>query len=221
MKTLKQIYSEWLERKALLFDNIIRRHREVDFRSSVGFIDPTATIRVPDYYSAPKKLFFYEHTDLDEGARFIISQHSEKGKFIMMPHSEVAAGLTVITNTHSREIGVWFGDTEKKYDFDINKDIVIEEDAWLGANVTLVVGAHVGRGAVIGAGSVCNRKIPPYAVAMGNPAKIIGFVFTPDEAIEHEEKLYPEEKRLRHEVLERNYRMYYTERLDEIKDILK
>ena len=52
--------------------------------------------------------------------------------------------------------------------------IVIEDDAWIGANAIIVSGAHVGRGAVIGAGSVVTGVIPPYAIAAGVPARVIG-----------------------------------------------
>lgn len=221
MKSLKQIYSWWLERKALFFDNIIKRHREADFRSQVGYMDVTADIQTPAYCPVPQKVFFYENTFLDQGAQLVVSAYGEKGKFVMMPHSEAAVGLTVVTNGHVREIGEFFGDTERRRTSDKNTDIFVEEDVWIGANVILLPGCRVGRGAVIGAGAVCNKKIPPYAIAMGNPAKVIGFVFTPDEVIEHEEKLYPEEKRLRREVLEQNYERYYTSRLEEIKDLLK
>jgi len=49
--------------------------------------------------------------------------------------------------------------------------ITIEDDCWVGANVTFLDGAVVGRGCVIGAGSVVRGKIPPYCIAIGVPAK--------------------------------------------------
>jgi acetyltransferase-like isoleucine patch superfamily enzyme len=49
--------------------------------------------------------------------------------------------------------------------------IVVEDDCWIGSNVTLLDGAHVGRGCVIGAGSVVKGKIPNYAIAVGAPAR--------------------------------------------------
>jgi len=56
----------------------------------------------------------------------------------------------------------------------IAKDIFIDEDAWLNANVTVLGGVTIGKGAVIGAGSVVTKDIPPYSIAVGNPARIIG-----------------------------------------------
>lgn len=52
--------------------------------------------------------------------------------------------------------------------------IIIDEDVWLGRGVTVLLGVHIGVGAIIGAGSVVTRDVPPYAVAAGNPAKVIG-----------------------------------------------
>jgi len=49
--------------------------------------------------------------------------------------------------------------------------IVIEDDVWLGAGVTVVDGVTVGRGSIIGAGAVVTSDIPPYSIAVGIPAK--------------------------------------------------
>lgn len=51
------------------------------------------------------------------------------------------------------------------------KGIIIEDDVWLGANVTVVDGVTVGRGSIIGAGAVVTQNIPPYSIAVGTPAR--------------------------------------------------
>lgn len=51
--------------------------------------------------------------------------------------------------------------------------IVIEDGAWLGARVTLLDGAHIGQGAVIGAGAVVRGPIPAGAIAVGVPARVV------------------------------------------------
>ena len=53
------------------------------------------------------------------------------------------------------------------------KKIIIEEDCWLGANVKVLAGVHIGKGCVIGAGSVVTHDIEPFSVAVGVPARII------------------------------------------------
>jgi len=52
--------------------------------------------------------------------------------------------------------------------------IMVGDDVWIGANAVVLPDVEVGMGAVIGAGSVVNKNIPPYAVAGGVPAKQVG-----------------------------------------------
>jgi acetyltransferase-like isoleucine patch superfamily enzyme len=52
-------------------------------------------------------------------------------------------------------------------------DIVIEDDVWLGLGVIVLDGVTIGHGAVIGAGAVVTKSIPPFAVAVGVPARVI------------------------------------------------
>ena len=51
--------------------------------------------------------------------------------------------------------------------------IIIEDEVWIGANVVVVAGVTIGKHSVIAAGSVVTKNIPPYCVAVGNPAKVI------------------------------------------------
>lgn len=51
--------------------------------------------------------------------------------------------------------------------------IVIEDDVWIGANSIVTAGVTIGKHSVIGGGSVVTKDVPPYSVAVGNPAKII------------------------------------------------
>ena len=54
-------------------------------------------------------------------------------------------------------------------------DIVIEDDAWLGLSVQVLDGVTIGRGAVIGAGAIVTRDVPPLAIAAGVPARVLGY----------------------------------------------
>jgi maltose O-acetyltransferase len=57
--------------------------------------------------------------------------------------------------------------------------IVIEDDAWIGARVTILKGVRIGRGAVVGAASVVTNDIPPLAIAVGNPCRVVRFRAVP------------------------------------------
>ncbi|KAK1933799.1 Maltose O-acetyltransferase [Phytophthora citrophthora] len=62
---------------------------------------------------------------------------------------------------------------ERSSGLEIGKPITIEDDVWIGGNATVVPGVTIGRGAVIGAGSVVTKDVPPMCVYAGNPAKFI------------------------------------------------
>ena len=57
-------------------------------------------------------------------------------------------------------------------------DIIIENDVWIGAKSTIMPGVKINSGAVVAAGSVVTKDVPPYAVVGGNPARIIKYRFT-------------------------------------------
>lgn len=65
-------------------------------------------------------------------------------------------------------------------DFISKGSVLIEEDVWIGANVSILSGVSVGRGSVIGAGSVVTSNIPRYSVAVGNPCRVIKKRFSED-----------------------------------------
>ena len=58
---------------------------------------------------------------------------------------------------------------------DILLEVNIGKDVWIGANCVILGGVTIGDGAVIGAGSVVTKSIPKYAIAVGNPAKVIRY----------------------------------------------
>lgn len=52
---------------------------------------------------------------------------------------------------------------------------VVEKGASIGANATILPGVRIGRNAMVGAGAVVTRSVPPHAVVVGNPARIVGY----------------------------------------------
>lgn len=53
------------------------------------------------------------------------------------------------------------------------KEIIIDDDSWIGANSTIVAGVHIGKHAIVAGGSVVTKDVPPYTIVAGNPAKVI------------------------------------------------
>ena len=53
------------------------------------------------------------------------------------------------------------------------KEIVIEDDVWIGANAVIIGGVTVGTGTIVGAGAVVTKDVPPFSVVGGAPARVI------------------------------------------------
>lgn len=90
--------------------------------------------------------------------------HALIGENVMIaPHVMLAGGYH---NTSRTDIPIMLqGDGSKG-------PIIIEDDVWIGANTVIMDGVTIGKGSVIGAGSVVTKNIEPYKIAFGNPAKI-------------------------------------------------
>jgi acyl-[acyl carrier protein]--UDP-N-acetylglucosamine O-acyltransferase len=60
-------------------------------------------------------------------------------------------------------------------------EIIVGHDVWIGANAVILSGVNIGNGAVVAAGAVVNKDVPPYAVVGGVPAKLIKMRFEPEQ----------------------------------------
>ena len=125
----------------------------------------------------------------------------------------ISEGVKILTHNH-----------EFDYDADdmtkgcILTPLTIQDHVWVGARAIIMPGVReIGRGAIISSDSYVNAKVPPYAIVMGNPAKIVGFKLTPDEVREEEERHYPAEERTDLEQYEKVYNKYFIDRIKDIK----
>lgn len=97
----------------------------------------------------------------------------------------------IITGNHQvNQIGKYIIDVEKKTEC-CDADVVIEDDVWIGAGTIILKGVRIGRGSVIGAGSVVTKDTQPYSINAGNPCRKIRMRFTDFEIEEHEKRLKP------------------------------
>lgn len=105
--------------------------------------------------------------------------------------------LTIMTGNHPFDlIGSYIADNKKaeieKKGGDISgydSDVIIEEDVWIGCNVTILKGVHLGRGSIVSAGSVVTKSFPPYSIIGGVPAKLIKKRWNSDAEIEEHERM--------------------------------
>jgi len=66
---------------------------------------------------------------------------------------------------------------DRRLEVGISKPVVMEDNVWIGTGVMILKGITIGRDAVVGAGAVVTKDVPPGAIAAGNPARIIGSVY--------------------------------------------
>lgn len=69
---------------------------------------------------------------------------------------------------------------EEKYEATSKGDIIISDDVWIGYGAMILSGVNIGQGAVVAAGAVVTKDVPPYAIVGGLPAKILKYRFAED-----------------------------------------
>ncbi len=166
--------------------------------SSVCFIKNTITrtnIEVGDYT-------YYDDVDgADKFEEHVIYHYEFLGdKLIIGKFCQIASGIKIIMNGANHRMSSvttypfnimgngWEKVTPKLKDLSFKGDTVIGNDVWIGKNVTILPGVHIGDGAIIGANSVVTKDIPAYHIAGGNPCKIIRKRFE-DELINYLEEI--------------------------------
>lgn len=86
--------------------------------------------------------------------------------------NHVLIGQTVNMHAENHQ----FGDASRRIDQQgvSYQGIVVEDDVWIGSKATILDGVTISRGAVVGAGAVVTKSVPPYAIVAGVPAKVVG-----------------------------------------------
>ena len=148
------------------------------FYDFVGLgMQPCFTVGAGTYTSELNFTVFYN--ELGEIPHFLL------GRF-----SSLARGITCVTGANHSYKNVssfpfdtnvvrnLFGDVEPVPNTRPNHyQVIVGHDVWIGMNATILGGVKIGNGAVVGAGSVVTRDVPPYAIVAGNPARIVKYRF--------------------------------------------
>lgn len=84
-------------------------------------------------------------------------------------HVNLAQGITITALNHN------FDDSEKRIDQQgiSTKEVVLEDDIWVGANAVILPGVTIGKHAVVAAGAIVTKDVPPHSLVAGVPAKVI------------------------------------------------
>lgn len=107
-----------------------------------------------------------KYSSVAHGIKFIVGLNHDSSSASTYPFQEVFEGM--------------IGKNADLHPQCNHCQIIIGNDVWIGAYATIMGGVKIGNGAVIGAGAVVAKDVPPYAVVVGNPARVIRYRF--DEA---------------------------------------
>lgn len=145
------------------------------------------TILVGDY------TYYDDNTGAERFEEHVTHHYDFNGdKLIIGKFCAIAKGIEFIMNGANHRMnsattypfnimgGGWETFTPGLEELPLKGDTVVGNDVWIGQNVTVMPGVHIGDGAIIGANSVVASDVPPYHIAGGNPCKIIRKRFDDD-----------------------------------------
>lgn len=190
--------------------NFIAYHKSwFPARERFGSIAPNCMLHYPIHAETPESVYIEENTRVRSGTCFI---NAPTEKVIIRKYTAIGPGAVFIPGNHTSTVGVPHFLLGLSHVNDRSKDIIVEEDCWVGANVTLLAGAHLGRGCVVASGCIVSKEIPPYAVVVGTPQRIIAKKFDIEGIIEHEKVLYRPEERMTRQQLEDIFVEYFVDK---------
>jgi acetyltransferase-like isoleucine patch superfamily enzyme len=151
------------------------------------------------------------------GNNVLLAKHvyiDYSGEVCISDNVKISAEVTIESHRHEFIPG-------SKESRAIPTKILIEEGVWIGQKVIVCEEVKkIGRFAQIGAGSVVRNAVPPYSLVAGNPAKIVGFLYTPEEVDEFERDKYQDDEKTNIEIYRKQYDKYFINRISEIKKLL-
>lgn len=132
-----------------------------------------------------ENIFIGDNVHIGQGSLFM----SPIGKIKIKSNVMFGPNVTIITGNHRIDVvGKYMVDVHEKLP-DNDQDVIIEDDVWVGANVTILKGVTIGKGSVIGACSLVTKDVAPYTVYVGTPGIKTWRRFDDDIIKKHEEFL--------------------------------
>lgn len=157
--------------------------------------------------SSPGDVYIEDQVKIRYGLSII---NSKTEKVIVKKYTVLAPMCTIITNSHRATVGIPQFLLGESHVNDKSGNVIINEDVWVGAQSTILAGVNIGRGAVVGAKALVTKDVPPYALVVGIPARIVGVKFSKAGIMEHERILYSEHERMTEQEIDSLFETYYS-----------
>ncbi len=174
----------------------------------LGGCGKNVKLETPTFIENPKGVFMEDYSRIRKHCAIICAPGE---KVIIKKFTGIAPSVTIITDNHYKTVGIPHFFLSPSHINDTSGNVVIEEDVWVGTNSIIMPGVTIGRGAIVGAGSLVTKNVPPYALVVGRPAKVVSKVFSLEDVFRHEEIIYPPEERLSHEYLTELFETTYKD----------
>lgn len=188
---MKDFLKRWYRAWTTLINHYILPQQKTKY----GYAHPTSCVTTPATIVGIENVFLGEYVSIGPDSILF----APVGKIRIKRCSYSGPRLYIGTGDHLVKVGYFSRliDLKLKKELggtNLDWDVTVEEDVWMGENVSILC-RKVGRGAIIAAGAVVTKDVPPYALVGGVPARFIKFHFTINEIIEHEQNLYSVEER--------------------------
>ncbi|WP_299016330.1 acyltransferase [uncultured Photobacterium sp.] len=152
-----------------LLDFLVKTWSFLSKKMSSYYYSNKAMRTVKEYRSKPKvnaKSVFTEFTIIGHNCHFNGMEISGEGKVSIGDNFHSGKGCMIITQFHN-----YHGEKIPYDETYIIKDVMIEDNVWLGRNVIILGGVRIGEGAIIQAGTVLVKDVPKFAIVGQKPAK--------------------------------------------------
>ena len=177
---MKSKFREFLKALAFYLGNHLIIN-QATYRMKYNYLTRVLKIQLGDNTSISRNVFI-------TGNRIKIGSNTVINRQVYL---DGRASLTIGNNvnvSHQVLIQTLTHDHQNPYFIAVEKPVIIEDDVWIGARAIICPGVTIGRGAVIGIGSVVTKNVDPFSIVGGVPAKKIG---TRNSDIQYKSKYFP------------------------------
>ncbi len=143
------------------------RYNEVVSQLEVlGALGPAVTIHGPIKIGNPENTYLAEGVSINPG---FVSKG--EGRLTFGAFTHLGEQITIVTDNHAFENPETLPYDRRR----VAEDVAIGQCVWIGDRVIIVPGVTVGEGAILAAGAIVTRDVPPLAIVGGSPAKVIRY----------------------------------------------
>lgn len=162
---LKLQLGGWLENKISRVENLILKARNLKLMANLQHCGEGVRLNERVTIVAPENIKIDDNVHIGNNAYL-----DGRGGIVIGENTHISRNFVVHSSSHNYQgFRLPYDDTY------ILKPITIERNVWIGTNVVIVPGIKIGEGAIVGAGTVVSKSVPPLAIVGNQPVRIIKY----------------------------------------------